>query len=172
VCRVAKAEFNADESAAAQARHFVTQWLQCWELAALADVAALLTSELVTNAVIHARSGPVVVLTVADGIIEVGVTDNDRQLPPVPSPNAKTIEASHKLPNATATGGRGLYLVNTLAHESGTVTLAAGKQVWFRLDANNWSYRSACTCHGENLDLVRLDSGRYALAIAGPWDST
>ncbi len=39
-----------------------------------------LTSELVCNAIVHARSAPGLVLAVADGVVEVGVTDDEPRL--------------------------------------------------------------------------------------------
>ena len=58
---VASAAYPPDPSAAAAARRFVRQTLQSWDIAArtwdpdrLVDDAVLLTSELVTNAVVHA----------------------------------------------------------------------------------------------------------------------
>ena len=41
----------------------------------LSETATLLTSELVSNAVRHARSGPTITAALADGFLEVGVTD-------------------------------------------------------------------------------------------------
>ena len=60
--------------------------------------------------------------------------------------------------------------VNAFADEWGATRLAQGKQVWFRLDATNWSHRIACRWHTASVDHVRLESGCYAQAISGPWD--
>ena len=70
-----------------------------------------------------------------------------------------------------AEGGRGLRLVELVADEWGVVDLPEGKQVWFRLDVGEgWPHRASCPCGGEDLEHVRLESGRYAVATPGPWD--
>jgi anti-sigma regulatory factor (Ser/Thr protein kinase) len=156
-------------SSAALARRWVAEYLERWDLAETTDVAKLLTSELVSNAVVHAGSGPSLVLAVADGVIEVGVTDNEPTLPEATRPEVPT--DGHKIDaSVLGEGGRGLMLVEALADEWGATSLARGKQVWFRVAAHNWSYRSACRCHSDDLDRVRLESGRFALVIPGPWD--
>jgi anti-sigma regulatory factor (Ser/Thr protein kinase) len=166
---VVTTDFPPMVSSAASARRWVAGHLQRWELAEQADVAALLASELVANAIVHTGSGPTLVLAIADGVIDVGVTDNEPRLPRAPRPPVSA--GSHEIdPSLLAEGGRGLFLVEALADEWGAATVAGGKQVWFRLDAQHWSYRSACACNSGELDRVRLGSGRCALAIPGPWD--
>lgn len=50
-------------------------------------------------------------------------------------------------------------------------TLADGKQVWFRLSVDQaWPHLTDCPCAGEDLQRVRLESGRFAVAAPGPWD--
>jgi hypothetical protein len=61
--------------------------------------------------------------------------------------------------------------VDYLADDWGVAADDPGKQVWFRLEATNWTYRTACECHGDSVDRVRLQSGRFAFAIPGAWDS-
>ena len=79
MCRLTSAAFVADGSAPSAAREWVGAVLEHWELAALLDTATLLTSEVVTNAIRHARSGPTVTASVADGCLEIGVSDGDAQ---------------------------------------------------------------------------------------------
>jgi anti-sigma regulatory factor (Ser/Thr protein kinase) len=129
----------------------------------------MLTSELVANALIHAGGGISLVIAVADGVLEVGVSDHDHKSIELVKPKTERIGASEET-ELLAVGGRGLFLVDSLADEWGAVELANGKQVRFRLSADNWSYRSACLCHSDAVGRLRLDSGRYALAIPGPWD--
>ncbi len=87
------------------------------------DVALLLTSELVTNAILHARTP-----------VQLGVlVDGDRALVCVADrlPESPTLSArahSHDRP-----GGRGLALVEDLADTWGTTTYRGGKTVWFVL---------------------------------------
>ena len=153
-------ELDRSTSAAAEARTFVATALRRWELEALVVDAELLTGELVTNAVLHARSDVVVSVAVADGSAEIGVTDTSVE-PPAPR-----TAAGH------AEGGRGLRLVERVATDWGVAYLDAGKQVWCRLDVGtDWAHRSSCPCGGEDLGRVRLESGRWAVAAPGPWDA-
>jgi anti-sigma regulatory factor (Ser/Thr protein kinase) len=160
MCRVASTELGRSISAVADARAFVTGTLRRWDLEALAVDAELLTSELVTNALLHARSDVTVSVAVADGTAEIGVTDRSAE-PPRPRRAADGAE-----------GGRGLRLVDRVAADWGVAYLGSGKQVWCRLDVGvDWAHRSACPCQGEDLARVRLESGRWAVAAAGPWDA-
>jgi anti-sigma regulatory factor (Ser/Thr protein kinase) len=169
MCRVAKAEFEGGLDAAGAARRWLASQLRRWELQELEPTAVLLTSELVANAWLHAASGPVISAAVAEGALEVGVADGEPHLP-----RPTLVEGiGQTLPGADALlgeGGRGLLLVDALADEWGAAQLARGKQVWFRLDTAHWPYRTACRCDAEDSGRVRLESGRYAIAIPGPWD--
>ena len=172
MCRVANAEFGAVPTSSASARHLVSDLLDRWELPSLIEDAELLTGELVNNAVGHASTdlALVVAVAVAEGILEIGVTDSDPHSIRFVKPKGAGMDATAR-EEVLAEGGRGLPLVGLLADEWGVVGLRQGKQVWFRLSTNDWSYNSACPCHGHDLDRGRLESGRYALAVAGPWDS-
>ncbi|RKN40366.1 SpoIIE family protein phosphatase [Streptomyces hoynatensis] len=88
----------------------------------LADAAELLTSELVTNAVLHARTEVTVSVSAPDGAVYVRVTDRQpaRALVPQDCP-------------AYAGTGQGLALVGRLASGFGTDVVEGGKEVWFRL---------------------------------------
>lgn len=93
-----------------------------WGLTHLDDMALLLASELVTNAVLHARATSILSARVDDGTLEVRVAD-----PAAPFP-----ELRHPQPEDEA--GRGLMLVNTYADSWGIEPLAnEGKAVWFKL---------------------------------------
>ena len=87
------------------------------------EVALLLTSELVTNAILHART-PVQLGVLVDGDRTL-VCVADR-LPESPALSARA--HSHDRP-----GGRGLALVEDLADTWGTTTYTGGKTVWFVL---------------------------------------
>jgi anti-sigma regulatory factor (Ser/Thr protein kinase) len=108
---------------ARDARRFVATTLTEWHLEDLSDVAMLLASELVTNAILHARSVLEVVVTRhADGV-RVEVADASPLIPVVRA--APDLEMS----------GRGLALVESLAARWGVDVRPAGKSVWFELDA-------------------------------------
>jgi anti-sigma regulatory factor (Ser/Thr protein kinase) len=161
MCRVASQEFDGTLAAVAEARGFVTQHLRRWALESLVPDAELLTSELATNAVLHARGDLAVTVAVADGVAEIGVSDRSTELP---QQRSRAWQAE---------GGRGLRLVDRVALEWGVVTVAGGKQVWFRLDIDSsWPHRADCPCGGDDLERVRLESGRYAVAAHGPWDAS
>lgn len=159
MCRVIDRELRRAPSAAAQARALVADALTRWRLEPLVADAQLLVSELVTNAVLHARGDVTVSLAVAEGTAEVGVTDRSVRLP------------RRRQVTWRAGGGRGLRLVDAVAREWGVAHQPDGKQVWFRLDVGqDWPHRSGCPCGDAALDRVRLLSGRWALAVPGPWD--
>lgn len=108
-----------------EARAFVAKALG--EAHPLADVAVLLTSELVTNAVVHSKSrgaGGTVALMVIEmpGGLRVEVADDgsDLSIPVVKS-------------DVLVSEGHGLFLVQSLADQWGYVRGEAGTTVWFWL---------------------------------------
>src|SRR4051794_35273437 len=111
-----------------QARQFVTEAIRTACAASSVpvdgnalDTARLLVSELVTNAVIHARTEIGLGVTMTGGLLEVQVGDGSTRLP------------SQRAHAATATTGRGTELVAALASSSGTRLIAGGKETWFTL---------------------------------------
>lgn len=87
------------------------------------EIAELLLSELVTNALIHTRNGAVVTVTSGPARLRVEVRDFVAGQEPAPY-----------VPNADdGTHGRGLLLVQSLADSWGVTTQALGKVVWFEL---------------------------------------
>ncbi|MEU6242880.1 ATP-binding protein [Streptomyces sp. NPDC047024] len=110
---------------AATARRLVRAALSAWGLDDLADDGALIASELVANAVRHARrqSVRVTVERVAPHTVRVAVADLSRTLP-VPYTPRDDEEA-----------GRGLALVGALAAKWGTKERRGGKVVWAELEA-------------------------------------
>ena len=108
-------------SSPGRARRFVRDVLAAWGAERFEEPATLLTSELVTNAVLHARSRPELKLRLAGDRLWVGVADNT----PV-SPVRK-----HYGPQAAT--GRGLMLVERMAAAWGTSISDHGKVVWFEL---------------------------------------
>jgi anti-sigma regulatory factor (Ser/Thr protein kinase) len=87
------------------------------------EVATLLTSELVTNAILHARTP-----------LQLGVLlDRERALVCVADrlPESPALASRGHSPDRP--GGRGLALVSDLAETWGTTTYTGGKTVWFVL---------------------------------------
>ncbi len=116
------ARFDAEAKSAGAARRLVTTTLGGWRCGELAYEAALLTSELVANAVRHAHSEVDVRLSRTASGIRIEVDDYD------PHPLAP------RRPGPDDTGGRGLYLVGALARDWGVRFSPPGKTVWFELD--------------------------------------
>ena len=129
---LASAAYQPEPKAAAAARRFVRDTLQAWVVTGaadghgLVDDAVLLTSELVTNAVVHAGTPVHVTCRLADGAVEVVVSDGHpgRLVPEAPEREAVPSER---------TGGRGLLLPAALASAWGVAYGRASKAVWFRL---------------------------------------
>ncbi|MDX6242375.1 MAG: hypothetical protein QOE76_98 [Frankiales bacterium] len=108
-----------------EARRLVTARLRALEVSdTLVDTARLLVSELVTNAVLHARTDIGLRLDVRSAVLRVEVSDRSVRMP---SPR-------HYAP--TAATGRGMALVEALSHQSGMQVTDAGKIVWFALSLN------------------------------------
>ena len=110
-------------------RRFVQRLLTQWHLDHLADVAVLLASEALTNAVVHAATS--VRLEVRqDRELEVRVTDYSSA--PVLSPvSALGLQSLMTDPDLEAESGRGLMLIASLAERWGVTPQDAGKTVWF-----------------------------------------
>jgi len=103
------------------ARHFVDRTLNRWNADDVALEARLLTSELVTNTIVHAHSDVDVHIHLTDDCVRVEVEDH---APAMPSP----VSAS---PDAIS--GRGLQIVSKLASAWGVSPRTDGKVVWFEL---------------------------------------
>jgi anti-sigma regulatory factor (Ser/Thr protein kinase) len=109
-------------ASAATARQFVGDTLGGWGCDAFSDAARLLVSELVTNAVLHARTDVEVVVRLLRSGIRVEVHDRSTAAPVV------------RRYEDEAMTGRGLALVDELATKWGVDPLRDGKSVWFELD--------------------------------------
>lgn len=82
---------------------------------------ALVVSELVTNAVLHARGPIEFEVTVDDDVIEVRVSDHTVDLPKITFANGDQV------------GGAGLRIVDRLARYWGVEQHPDGKVVWCQL---------------------------------------
>jgi hypothetical protein len=106
-----------------RARLLVEELLRRGGLGELVPTATLLTSEVVTNAVLHI-GGPITLrVSCRPGTVRVEVCDTGEQF------------AVPGAPSEGATAGRGLQLVEALASDWGTTGDASGKTVWFELAA-------------------------------------
>jgi anti-sigma regulatory factor (Ser/Thr protein kinase) len=160
----ARMDLDPDPLAARQAREFVTATMSQWGLSStddpqpVCDTAELLTSELVTNGVLHAGTPLGVSVKLADSTLTVEVQDHDPR-PPIPRGQRVSLlddidellgraadepDTPHEPddrhitmyvgPAGAIGAGRGLLLVEALADEWGVQQAADGKSVWFRLN--------------------------------------
>jgi anti-sigma regulatory factor (Ser/Thr protein kinase) len=122
VQRPRRISLTVGPAAAAEARSQVRAAICAWDVPVDPPVAALLTSELVTNAITHVAGETVMlVITCACGLLRVDVHDTSWSLPvPLDAP-------------ADAETGRGLMLVSSLSTEWGFYRTLAGKAVYFTL---------------------------------------
>lgn len=103
------------------ARRFVGDALRSEGAAWAVEVAELLVSELVTNAVLHARGEVSLRVAHAPGRVRVEVAGQSGGMPML---LRRTTQA---------TTGRGLVLVDALAAAWGVEDAGTGKAVWFEL---------------------------------------
>jgi anti-sigma regulatory factor (Ser/Thr protein kinase) len=108
-------------SAPSEARRALAAWLRhvdCSEKVK-ADT-ALVASELVTNAVVHARSAPVLTAMFGDGRLRLEVDDVDPAAP-------------QQRPPGERPGGYGLHVVERITDAWGSHSTAHGKTVWIEM---------------------------------------
>lgn len=104
------------------ARHVIRSGL-CDHRGKVLEKAELLTSELVTNAILHGHSTPTLILEVRDDHIRVEVKDSD------PTMNLEPLDVE-----TSSAHGRGLAIVAAMASSWGVEPQHDGKAVWFQLD--------------------------------------
>ena len=116
-------------------RRLVTAHLRDWLVPEdiIAD-AALMLAEAVTNAIVHAGTDSTISIVLSDEHLDVMVTDLAPRQPSASGrlaqiPNAGTAVRAEPL----AESGRGLQIIDALAHSWGMLDLTVGKQLWFRL---------------------------------------
>ncbi|MDE3205357.1 MAG: ATP-binding protein [Acidobacteriota bacterium] len=111
-------EFESNPEMVTAARRFVRDRLESWDVAEHLDSAVLVASELVTNAVLHARTAVVLRVEARPSRVRIEVYDENPRLPVVsPAP-----------PDATS--GRGLALVSAVSQAWGMENRDQGKIVW------------------------------------------
>ncbi|MFF1451424.1 ATP-binding protein [Streptomyces sp. NPDC058274] len=114
---------RGDLRAVPDARRALRELLRHWGRPGRSEVAELLTSELVTNALIHTDHDAVLTATVSPHGLHVEVRDFVGHRPRLRAPRADD-----------GTHGRGLVLVQSLADTWGVRAHGVGKAVWFELD--------------------------------------
>ncbi|WP_416962738.1 SpoIIE family protein phosphatase [Streptomyces sp. Agncl-13] len=155
----AAASFDPVGRSVATARSFVRDTLQGWGFADIVDDAVVLTSELVTNAVVHAGTAADVLCLRSDDGVRIEVADHypEREIP--------LQGAAITMSSPDREGGRGLQLCAALASRWGVDYTPTKKLVWFQLDlpARPVGTRAA----GPSLPaaLLPLADGRVRVAV-------
>ncbi|OKJ13962.1 SpoIIE family protein phosphatase [Kitasatospora sp. CB01950] len=119
--RLATLPLSGDPALLRHAREFTRRTLTGWGLTSLVEPVVLLTGELLANALMHAGS-PLQLRVFRGALLTVEVSDADSREPRLrPStPHDK--------------GGRGMQLINELAHRWGSRATRDGKVVWFEME--------------------------------------
>jgi anti-sigma regulatory factor (Ser/Thr protein kinase) len=114
--------FPGSPPALSEARRFVVETLERWNLRHLAATTALVVNELASNAIEHADSAFSVALQRADRSVRVSVGDHRSEAP------------APRTSDPTDQRGRGLALVEALCADWGYTSIAGGKLVWADID--------------------------------------
>jgi anti-sigma regulatory factor (Ser/Thr protein kinase) len=105
--RHASLELPATTGAPRVARRFTVETLQRWGVTGVIDTAELVVSEMVTNALRHARTGSRLELSESSGCLRIEVVDFGR---------GGAVKAD---PELSDLGGRGLMLVEAMTRRWG-----------------------------------------------------
>ncbi|MET8111714.1 SpoIIE family protein phosphatase [Streptomyces prasinus] len=108
--------------AVGHARRFTRRTLRSWGVGEDLDVALLVVSELVTNALVHTEGQVRLDLALVGDRLRLAVADASPRSPARPNSIGRE-----------ATGGRGILLVEALSAAWGTLPVSGGKQVWAEL---------------------------------------
>jgi PAS domain S-box-containing protein len=120
---VVRLDLSPDASSATLARRFIRQVAGMHALTGeVVDQLTLVGTELVTNAVLHARTALTLAIELFPDRVRVSVTDRS----PVPA------VARQSYPDALT--GRGLALVGAVSRRWGVDPVGTGKRVWAELD--------------------------------------
>ena len=109
--------------AAGEARHFVAGRVADVLPPEVTEVAILLTSELVTNVIVHARTPMRLSVDVEPSALRVAIADDAPRTP------------VRRAGGDTRLTGRGMHLVEKLSNHWGVEPTPSGKTVWFELSA-------------------------------------
>lgn len=193
MCRRAWQRWPVDAAVTPTARRLVASRCSAWDLAPHISDVQLLTSELVTNAVIHAGTAITVRLDVAAGHLHLAVEDDHPYQPqalPSRTDLLADIDSIAKLPDhvnaadadlrhvslhagasRSIAAGRGLLIVSAIAEAWGTTPISPqSKAVWARMPIyDQWRHLHACPCAQAT---SHTPSGTPVAHIPGPWDHT
>ncbi|MEU9402937.1 SpoIIE family protein phosphatase [Streptomyces sp. NPDC048242] len=155
----AAASFEPVGRSVATARSFVRDTLQGWGFADIVDDAVVLTSELVTNAVVHAGTEAEVLCLRTEPGVRIEVSDRypERE---VPLQNAHAVMGS-----PDREGGRGLQLCAALASRWGVEYTSTHKNVWFQLDLPERALGTRTAGPALPTDLLPTADGRVRVAV-------
>ncbi|GAA3835996.1 SpoIIE family protein phosphatase [Streptomyces chiangmaiensis] len=155
----AAATFEPVGRSVATARSFVRDTLQGWGFADIVDDAVVLTSELVTNAVVHAGTAADVLCLRSDDGVRIEVADRypEREVPL----QSAAVDMGHP----DREGGRGLQLCAALAGRWGVEYTPTHKQVWFQLDLPERPVGTRTAGPALPADLLPLADGRVRVAV-------
>ncbi|GAA2875217.1 hypothetical protein GCM10010517_36080 [Streptosporangium fragile] len=112
---------HPEPTTVAAGRRFLSTTLSRWRCRQAEETARLLLSELLTNAVCHAKGPLTLSLHRTARELTVEVTDRSPELPRL------------RIADATDEDGRGLLLIDALADSWGTTRADEGKTVWFTM---------------------------------------
>ncbi|MDT0392994.1 SpoIIE family protein phosphatase [Streptomyces sp. DSM 41921] len=155
----AAASFEPVGRSVASARSFVRDTLQGWGFADIVDDAVVLTSELVTNAVVHAGTSADVLCLRSDEGVRIEVADHypEREIP--------LQGAAVTMGNPDREGGRGLQLCAALAGRWGVEYTPTHKTVWFQLDLPARTVGTRAAGPALPADLLPLADSRVRVAV-------
>ncbi|WND17816.1 SpoIIE family protein phosphatase [Streptomyces violaceus] len=155
----AAASFEPVGRSVASARSFVRDTLQGWGFADIVDDAVVLTSELVTNAVVHAGTSADLLCLRSDEGVRIEVADRypEREIP--------LQGAAINMGSPDREGGRGLQLCAALAGRWGVEYTPTHKTVWFQLDLPARAVGTRAAGPALPADLLPLADGRVRVAV-------
>ncbi|GAA1944853.1 SpoIIE family protein phosphatase [Streptomyces durmitorensis] len=155
----AAATFDPVGRSVATARSFVRDTLQGWGFTDIVDDAVVLTSELVTNAVVHAGTAADVLCLRTEDAVRIEVSDHypEREIP--------LQQSAVNMGNPDREGGRGLQLCAALATRWGVEYTPTQKQVWFQLDLPDRSVGTRAAGPALPAEMLPLTDGRVRVAV-------
>ncbi|MFJ8201539.1 SpoIIE family protein phosphatase [Streptomyces sp. NPDC096152] len=155
----AAASFEPVGRSVATARSFVRDTLQGWGFGDIVDDAVVLTSELVTNAVVHAGTAADVLCLRSDAGVRIEVADRypEREIP--------LQGAAINMGSPDREGGRGLQLCAALAGRWGVEYTPTHKNVWFLLDLPERPVGTRAAGPALPAAMLPLADGRVRVAV-------